>query len=174
MNTNVSPIVDYSTYFIKQSNTNWKNIKLGTSTKTVGSSGCYVCSIAMIICWYLGDGTTATKKAVITKLAANCNSSGSYKGGTVTYAGHSFSTMTIADMAQQLLNGYPSIAKIANPNNSSDTHFVVVNGYDTSGSTTWECYLVLDPGWDYDNLQEVMDQKGGATSVTRKDFVGMD
>ncbi|MDD4591427.1 MAG: hypothetical protein PHG06_13530 [Parabacteroides sp.] len=153
---NVSPIIDYNTYFIKQNNSNWKNIQLGTSTETVGSAGCYVCSIAMIICWYLEDGTTATKKAVITKLAANCNSSGGYKGGTITYAGHRFTTITITDMAQRLLNGYPSIAKAAG---TRGTHFVVVNGYDNSGSTSWECYLVLDPGWDYDNLQEVLDEK---------------
>jgi hypothetical protein len=169
MNTDVSPIISRS-YYIKQGNSNWSSIPLGTSAKTVGSSGCYVCSIAMIICWYLGDSTTATKKAVIKKLAANCSSTGSYNGGSVTYGGHTFSTMTIADMAQELLNGYPSIAKV--PGSETD-HFVVINGYDTSGSTTWECYLVLDPGWDYDNLQEVMDQKE-ATTVSKKVFVEMD
>lgn len=167
MNTNVSPIIPRAYYIDQQ---DYPDIQLGTSDETVYSAGCYVSSIAMIICWYIGNSSSATKKAVLKKLAANCDSDGGYNGGRVSYGGHTFSTMTISDMAQELLNGYPSIAKVSG---TKGTHFVVVNGYNTSGSTTYECYLVLDPGWDYDNLQQVLNVKK-ATKIASKIFVQMD
>lgn len=154
MNVDVSPIINRS-YYIKQSNPSWNWIKLGNRHIGLKNDhvGCYVCSMAMIICWYLGNDNIETKVAVLNKLAANCSSGGSYNGRSITYNGRTFKPIIITDMAQELLNGYPSICKVGN--SDKDSHFAVINGYDAKNAS----YLTLDPGWSYNNLEEVMAKK---------------
>lgn len=162
MDTNVSPIIS-SDYYINQADSYVRDIKLGNGSKTVKQAGCYICSIATIVCWYLGDSSESTKTAIVKQMAKNCTTGGGYDNSAVKYDGRTFRINTkISDMAQKLLDGYPCICQVPG-------HFVVINGYDTNRKGM-DAYLVLDPGRRAnETLQDVMDEKGN--QIVSKRFV---
>lgn len=107
MDTDVSPIIS-SDYYINQADSYVKDIKLGDGNKTIKQVGCYICSIAMIVCWYLGDSSESTKTAIVKQMAKKCITSGAYDNSAVKYDGRTFKINTsIPDMDQKLLDGYP-------------------------------------------------------------------
>lgn len=143
-------------YYVNQGD--YPKVKLGTSSKTVSQSGCYICSIAMIICWFLKDDSKSTKDALVNQLALKCTSSGGYSNANIKYNGRTFAIKqnrtketdsNMPDVKQKLSEGYPYIVQVPG-------HFVVVSGYDSS-KTGWEAFQVLDPGRRaYSNLQQTL------------------
>lgn len=154
----VQPIID-SKYYINMADfSDFYTIKLGASNDTVKSSGCYICSIGTIICWYLKDSSSNTKISILKQMAKNCNANGCYLNVPIKYNNKTFTIERIPDMAAKLFNGYPSICYVKGSANSGGGHFVVVNGYD-SNKNGFESYIVLDPGRRCaKTLQDVMNR----------------
>ncbi|MCT4509025.1 MAG: GW dipeptide domain-containing protein, partial [Tepidibacter sp.] len=142
----------------------YTDIMLGSSGKSVKNAGCYISSIATIICWYLKDDRADTKEALIRQMASKCNSGGGYSNADVKYNGRTFRIDRNSDMEEKILEGLPAICEMPH-------HFVVVNGYDANKSG-YKRFSVLDPGdRNAKTLYDSMNKSNHGFSVKSERFV---
>ncbi len=134
MAKNISSIIDHNLYYINQADIDIMHLKLGKSTKTIKSSGCLICSVAMLVMYYLKDNEKNTKIELIEQMTKDCNEFGDYKNSGIKIKNRNFKVdNNLKDMYARLETGEPSICQLPG-------HFIVINGYYDND------YLVLDPG----------------------------
>lgn len=148
---------EWSDYYINQKDSSYKDITFKNKT-IVGTYGCGVCSVAMIVCKKLGLKTKDDKKKVIKHVIEevtdgkgdlSCN-------GTLTYNETKFSfTQQTMEKTKKALENKDSVICFLKGKNG--THFVVITTYDET-KTGNEAYLIKDPGKKNNgNLKQAMD-----------------
>ncbi len=153
-------------YYINQGTDPFANIPIGRDT--VKSSGCAVCAYGMLICQKEGYDTSSEAKQVVVDLISECTTGGliytTFSDKTIN--GVTYSATEVNDMAEQIKNGIPVVARLADKNNTAK-HFVTVVGLDTSKSGM-EAYIIKAPGKRANsNLQQALNDYSG-TSVRGK------
>lgn len=122
----------------KQYDSRWSNVKLGSSSKTIGVSGCLTTAIAMERSY--AYGYTVTPATVAT--------SSSYTSGGSIYWPSAYSFIYSSNYLTQILNllkqGKPVIVGASNEYGSQ--HWVIVTGYTPNGSVTADDFSVNDSG----------------------------
>ena len=155
-------------YYINQGTEPFASLKLKDNT-TVQEYGCGVCAYGMLICQKEGYDTSSEAKQVVVDLIQECtNNSGliDTRFSDKTINGVTYSVTEVNDMAQQIMDGIPVVARFADANNKAK-HFVTVVGLDTSKSGM-EAYIIKDPSKRANsNLQEALNDYSG-TSVRGK------
>jgi hypothetical protein len=91
--TDERTIIMASSYYINQGSSDFKDISFGTTT--IGSSGCGICCIAMVICRKAGVTTVAGKKGVIQAIINNGLSGNLLlNSSTIPYSNQNYSVST--------------------------------------------------------------------------------
>lgn len=151
-----------SVYYINQGTEPFASISMGGST--VKSIGCAVCAFAMLICHK--EGYTSETDAVqvvkdIIKQCVDSNGNMNTKFSNKTINGKKYSASEVTDMAAQIHEGVPVVARLEK--NGSACHFVTVIGTDTS-MTGMDVYQIKDPGARANStLQDAMDDYPSCT-----------
>lgn len=145
----------YSSWYLNQSKSNPNT----HSKKTVGSSGCFYCSIYMVSCYFLNQ-VIPMENAVPSFRDGLYTDNGPYHsgGGASLYAGDALKyfgtnkTITqavkqpqVSDVTAQIDNNMPVIYRVnasGKTITTSSTHYVVIMGYDNDK----QVFYVYDPG----------------------------
>ena len=149
-------------YYINQGTEPFASLPIGGST--VKSIGCAVCAYAMLICHKEGYTKESDALQVVKDLIKNCtdgsgNMNTRFKNKTIH--GKTYSVKEVSDMAAQIHEKIPTVARLEK--NGSAVHFVTVVGTDTSQSGK-DVYQVKDPGKRANStLKEAMDTYPGCT-----------
>lgn len=137
---------------IKQGSSDYSGLKLGNSSATVASSGCFASSIQMIANYLTSPNTAWSKQQIINnfKLDYFTNSGGlntatSYMSKLTNgqYGVSGDYVPALADIDKSIDNGKPVIMHFTGatqPYYGGSGHFLVINGYDT------DTYYLMDPG----------------------------
>lgn len=132
-------------YYINQGTEPFASIKM-KSGDSVQSSGCAVCSYAMLICHKEGYTQESDAVQVVKDLIKNCTDADDNldtKFQNKTIHGITYSAKKVSDMAAQIHEGIPVVARLEK--NGKAVHFATVVGTDTS-LEGMAVYQVKDPG----------------------------
>lgn len=125
----------------KQTDSRWKNIKIGTSGDTIGSSGCTTTALAMTESFRLGK--TITPKDMAASLT--------YAPAGWLYWPENYKTVLVSSsdylslIYEKLISGKPVILGSKNSNGSQ--HWVTITGHKTEASSlSAKNFTINDPG----------------------------
>lgn len=124
---------------MKQFDSRWKNVIMGSSGVTIGSKGCTVTCLAMTESYR--RGTTITPDVMAREL--RFNESGSLLEWPNNYSAY-WGDDYLSKIEELLSEGKPVIICSKN-NNTGKQHWVVVTGYNGGGLST-ENFAINDPG----------------------------
>lgn len=127
------PVPDY-----KQYDTRWSSLRLGKSSKTVASSGCLTCAIAMERSYAYG----------YTVLPSNVVSTSQYTSEGSIYWPSEYNFITgsnyLEEIKNKLLQGKPVI--VGAKTSAGGQHWVIVTGYTPNGTLSADDFTINDPG----------------------------
>lgn len=132
------PSVKLSVPSYKQTDSRWSSVKLGSSSATIGNSGCMVTSFAMTESFR--TKTTITPSAMAKKSSFTSSGAMYWPSGYTAYYNSSY----LAKMYELLKQGIPVV--IGGRTSSGATHWVVVTGYKGGNTLTTSSFLINDPG----------------------------
>lgn len=142
---------------------------------TISSNGCAICALATFVL-HKGGLSSSKKLEAITQVtieATNPAADVTYDDFKVTVGSKNISVTydSISDIAAAVDDGEICLVKLQDPNNSRNTHFVLVDGMDYSAEG-FDRYLVADPdGGDLKTLQDTFEKrniKSSASSIVKK------
>ena len=134
----ISGAISLSIPDFKQYDSRWKNIRLGSSSKTIYQSGCLTTAIAMEHSFAYGYTVTPDTVA----------KNSSYTSGGSIYWPTAYGFITGSDY----LNRIHSLLKQGKPvivgatNRYGGQHWVIVTGYTPKGSVSADDFTINDPG----------------------------
>lgn len=151
-----------SVYYINQGTEPFASIKM-KSGSPVQKEGCAVCAYAMLICHREGYTNQADAVQVVKDIIAKCTNEKDLMSKTFSNKiinGKTYSAKEVTDMAAQIHEGIPVVARLEK--NGEACHFVTVVGTDTS-QTGMNVYQIKDPGKRAnDTLQDTLNDYSGA------------
>lgn len=121
----------------KQLDSRWKNVTLGSSGKTVGTSGCTTTCIAMAESCL--QGYTITPGTMAKTLTYDSSGNLYWPTGYYAYTASNYLTKIYSE----LQNGRPVL--VGSKTYSGGQHWVLVTGF-TGGSITTSSFVINDPG----------------------------
>ncbi len=130
-----------------QTDSRWKNEKLGGSKYTIGEAGCAISSIAMVFTYYsekvnpekLADVSSFTKSGYIDWGSATKK----FDMNLIKNSGHLAGSINLKNLESYVDKKKPVILYIRAGNLYGPGHYVVVHGYDTKNKD----FVVHDPYW---------------------------
>lgn len=133
--------ISLSVPYYKQTDSRWKNVAIGTSGDTIGTSGCTTTCLAMTESYRTSTALTPDKMA---KQLTYAPAGWLYWPSNYNTALVSSSDM-LSTIYSRLKNSVPVIVGAKKQNGSQ--HWVVVTGYNGNSSTlSAENFTILDPG----------------------------
>lgn len=147
--------------YINQAAEPFANIEMKNGEK-VSSVGCAVCAYAMLICHKEGYDSDEDAVQVVKDIIKQCTNDNALMTTTFsnkTINGKKYSAVEVSDMAAEIHEGVPVVARLEK--NGSACHFVTVVGTDTSQSGM-DVYQIKDPGKSKNTtLQQAMNNYSG-------------
>ena len=132
------PTVALSVPDYKQYDARWSSLRLGTSSKTIASSGCLTCAVAMERSFTYG----------YTVLPSNVASAAQYTSSGSLYWPSEYSFITgsnyLEEIKNKLLQGKPVI--VGAKTSAGGQHWVIVTGYTPDGTLSADDFTINDPG----------------------------
>lgn len=146
--SNSSATVKLNVPFYKQSDSRWKNVKIGT--KTIGQIGCTTTCIAMVYSYNTGKTVYPNKVKNMLRYSNNdlyWSSIGNV-GLTSKVYNCSVSNSMLKTIYNKLKEGRPVIIGAVVPGGASQ-HWVVITGYTGSSTTNFSTadFTINDPGY---------------------------
>lgn len=147
----VSPKISLNVNALKQTDSRWKNTKLGNGSYTIGSSGCVLTSVTML--YNYTHNTNLTPPEMQKKL--------SFSGSGIIWTSvtkHDLTqksgSISLANIYAQLKKGHPVL--IFCKNSSGGTHAVVVTGYTGTSTSSFNAkdFTINDPGYKRTTLDQ--------------------
>lgn len=133
--------VKLSVVSFKQTDERWKNVRLGSSSATIGKSGCTTTCVAMVDSFTLGK--TITPKDSAQTL--------SYSSSGMLYWPSAYKTKQVSSKSEAYFEIYSLLKKgkpviFAAKKESGSQHWVVVTGFSGASSLKASAFSINDPG----------------------------
>lgn len=132
------PSVKLSVPSYKQTDSRWSGVKLGSSSATIGRSGCMVTSFAMTESYR--TNTTITPPMMAKKSSFTSSGSMYWPAGYTAYYNSSY----LAKIYELLKSGTPVL--VGGRASNGATHWVVVTGFAGGNTLSTSSFLINDPG----------------------------
>ncbi len=149
--TDLYPAISLQVPLYKQADPAWANVHLGSSGKTMKSSGCLVTSFAMAESYRTGQTIYPDAMEKMCSFGSNGNMNGFPKGYTYTSGGE----IDLEFVYELLRQNKPVIVGA----NGGGEHWVVVTGFTGGDVLTAEGFTINDPGASRRTLQDLFNYR---------------